>query len=523
MSPPKQDASRQVLATVSGSAAIGAFADMLAGNENVLPLRPRSLDRRQALQRAVNGTKRTRITLEMVRGLASALDFFLVLGAAALAFKSYVVFNFGGQYALAALVGAAGFVWQMHRADAYSLKRLTSYRWQMSRILAAWGGVIAALLAVAFVSRTSTDYSRVWVLLWAVLTPVLLCAGRLGLASFIRRARESGHLRRNVVIVGANEMTAALIDKLCRNPFDGVSIVGLFDDRHDRVAASVAGHEVLGTTADLADFVRAARVDEVIVALPPAAAPRLSELFKRLRQLPIDLRLSAEPLLAEFPILGVTQVGDATVLEFVERPIKNWHAVAKWLEDKIVALLGIVLMGPLMGLIALLIKLDSAGPVLFVQERFGYNNAVIKVLKFRTMRVGLQDASGGQRTCRGDARVTRVGYYLRKWSLDELPQLFNVLSGAMSIVGPRPHALAMKAGERLYHDAVTDYARRHCIKPGITGWAQVTGLRGEIDSLEKGLRRVEKDLYYIDHWSLAFDFYIMLRSVCVFTDTKDTY
>jgi polysaccharide biosynthesis protein PslA len=161
--------------------------------------------------------------------------------------------------------------------------------------------------------------------------------------------------------------------------------------------------------------------------------------------------------------------------------------------------------------------------VFFVQERYGYNNAVIRVLKFRTMIAGRQDPTGGARTCRGDPRVTRLGRFLRMSSLDELPQLWNVLKGDMSIVGPRPHPLAMKAGERLYHEAVADYARRHRIKPGMTGWAQVCGLRGEIDSVEKGKRRVELDLFYIDNWSLAFDLYVMLRSVGVVLDTRGAY
>jgi polysaccharide biosynthesis protein PslA len=499
----------------------------VAANENVVPLRPRALARRKALLRAAQGRK-TAVAPEIVEGLAAALDAVFVLAAAAAALAAYEFFVLGyavasDQYMLAAVCGGAGFVSLMHRARAYGLKRLTALRWQSARILAAWTTVVAALLVIAFITKTSLSYSRLWVLMWMGLTPGLVVAGRAATAALLRRWREGGYLRRHVAIVGANAMSAALIEKLTGNPYEGVSIVGIFDDRRDRVPNEVAGYDVLGTTDDLVDFARAAPIDEVIVALPQATAPRLTFLFKKLRLLPVDLRLSAEPLLEEFPIRGVTTVGEATLLEFVERPLKNWRAVAKWLEDKIVAVAALVLAGPLMALVALLIKLDSPGPVFFVQERYGYNNAVIRVLKFRTMIAGRQDPTGGARTCRGDPRVTRLGRFLRMSSLDELPQLWNVLKGDMSIVGPRPHPLAMKAGERLYHEAVADYARRHRIKPGMTGWAQVCGLRGEIDSVEKGKRRVELDLFYIDNWSLAFDLYVMLRSVGVVLDTRGAY
>jgi lipopolysaccharide/colanic/teichoic acid biosynthesis glycosyltransferase len=162
-------------------------------------------------------------------------------------------------------------------------------------------------------------------------------------------------------------------------------------------------------------------------------------------------------------------------------------------------------MAPILALIAVMIRLDSRGPIFFIQDRLGFNNNVIRVMKFRTMYVGREDPSGVERTVRNDPRITRVGRILRQFSLDELPQLINVVRGEMSLVGPRPHAVAMKAGDQLYHEAVSDYMYRHRVKPGLTGWAQVNGLRGEIDTLDKARARVEYDLYYIDHWSLWLD------------------
>jgi exopolysaccharide biosynthesis polyprenyl glycosylphosphotransferase len=210
---------------------------------------------------------------------------------------------------------------------------------------------------------------------------------------------------------------------------------------------------------------------------------------------------------------GIGYVGTVPVLEVVDRPLKNWRAVAKWMEDKLLGSLLLIFVGPLMALTAILIKLDSPGPVLFVQKRFGFYNEVIGVLKFRTMHIDRADPSGAQRTVRNDPRVTRLGRILRWLSFDELPQLINVIRGDMSLVGPRPHTVAMKAGDRLYGEAVERYLHRHRVKPGITGWAQVSGLRGEVDTLEKAHARVAQDLYYIEHWSRWLDLKILLKTV----------
>ncbi|MBV8739045.1 MAG: exopolysaccharide biosynthesis polyprenyl glycosylphosphotransferase [Alphaproteobacteria bacterium] len=224
------------------------------------------------------------------------------------------------------------------------------------------------------------------------------------------------------------------------------------------------------------------------------------------------MRLSVEPMAQRFQIRGMCYVGDAPVLMIADRPLKKWAALIKWIEDKILASILLIFLSPVLALIVLAIKLDSRGRVLFIQQRFGFNNEVIHVFKFRTMYIELSDESGTSRTIRGDPRVTRIGRILRSLSLDELPQLINVLRGDMSLVGPRPHALAMRAGGRPYGEAVEQYFHRHRVKPGITGWAQVNGLRGEVDSIDKAKARVERDLYYIDHWSVWLDLKILLMT-----------
>ena len=193
------------------------------------------------------------------------------------------------------------------------------------------------------------------------------------------------------------------------------------------------------------------------------------------------------------------------LLQVFSRPLADWRLVMKDIEDRGLALLLLILFGPLLLLISVLIKLDSRGPVFFRQARYGFNHQLINVLKFRTMYTHLEDRAAAQLATRNDPRVTRIGRFLRRSSLDELPQLINVLRGDMSIVGPRPHALSARAADRLYEEVVEEYAARHRVKPGITGWAQVNGWRGETDTYDKIKKRVEYDLYYIENWSLVLD------------------
>ncbi len=197
----------------------------------------------------------------------------------------------------------------------------------------------------------------------------------------------------------------------------------------------------------------------------------------------------------------------------MDSPLKDWNVIWKKVEDIVVASLVLLLAAPLMLMIAALIKLESRGPVFFSQARFGFNNHPVNIYKFRTMYAHMADPTGSKQTTKNDVRVTRIGRILRQMNLDELPQFINVLQGRLSVVGPRPHALAMRTGDKLYHEAVAEYAVRHKVKPGITGWAQVNGLRGETDTMDKAISRIEHDLYYIDHWSLWLDLKIVFLTL----------
>jgi Undecaprenyl-phosphate glucose phosphotransferase len=465
---------------------------------------------------------------ETVAFVVAISDFCLVLGAAALAFAAYsgimdLTLADPGRYVLTSFLAATLFVGMFERFDGYSLKHLSRLHWQLTRIVMTWVFAVAVLLFLAFVSKTSETYSRGCVLAWIMTAPVLLLIGRSLVHAAADTPAAGGYFARNIAIVGAGDEGQRLIARLRDGSDKSIVILGVFDDRKSRLPASVCGLAVRGTTDDLLRLARNTRVDEVVIALPLDAEPRLRLLCDKMKTLAVDVRLSLDPLAEKFRVRGMSYVGDVPVLDVVDRPLKNWRAVIKFLEDKLLSLFLLILVGPLIALIAVLIKLDSRGPVMFVQKRFGFNNEVIRVLKFRTMHVDCSDPSGAQRTVRNDPRVTRLGRILRWLSFDELPQLINVIRGDMSLVGPRPHAVAMKAGDRLYCEAVEQYLHRHRVKPGITGWAQVNGLRGEVDTLAKARARVAHDLYYIEHWSLWLDFKIILETVGILALPDNAY
>jgi len=409
----------------------------------------------------------------------------------------------------------------MHLYTVPTLARFTS---RTMALLGAWTGLISLLIIIAFFAKLGAEFSRGWLAIWFVAGTATLLIERAVMSAFVSRSMRSGRLRRRAVIVGGGARAADLIKALETTNESGIRICGIFDDRGDeRSPARVSGFAKLGTIAELASFTRSANIDLLIVSLPYTAEDRLLDILRQLWILPVDIRLAAHLNKLRFRPRAYSYIGAVPFLDILDRPLKDWGPVLKSIEDRVLAAVALVLAAPLMALVAMAVKLESPGPVLFRQHRYGFNNELIEVFKFRSMYVEQSDATASTLVTRNDPRVTRVGRFIRKTSLDELPQLFNVLAGDLSLVGPRPHATSAKAADRLYADVVDGYFARHRVKPGITGWAQVNGWRGETDTRDKIIRRVEHDLYYIENWSVLFDLYILAITPLSLLNTDQAY
>lgn len=454
------------------------------------------------------------VTPQTIQCIPPISDFVFIC-LASLAFFAPLVNGIQGlqHYIFTSIAIAAVFMAIFDRVGGYQPKQLRRWVWQATSAVIVWFLTIVIICFFASANPiTAPAVHNNFLVYWALGMPLFLLLYKLLCTNLFEHLARVGYFARNVVIIGAGKHAEGLIRKLRSAEPEQLNIRGLFDDRRGRIPTAIEGVPVRGTTDDLIDFVRREAIDEVLIALPLADGERLISLRHKLQTLAIDARLSIEPLPGDFRARTVDYLGNVRVLDVVERPLKGWDGIVKVILDKLLSLICLICFIPLMLLTAALIKLDSRGPVFFVQKRFGRNNCVINVLKFRTMHLSHGDPSGQRRTIRNDPRVTRVGRALRRLSLDELPQLINVIRGDMSLVGPRPHAIAMMAGDQLYHEVVADYPRRHRVKPGITGWAQVNGSRGEIDTLAKAHTRVQLDLYYINHWSVWLDVRILLKT-----------
>jgi Undecaprenyl-phosphate glucose phosphotransferase len=361
-------------------------------------------------------------------------------------------------------------------------------------------------------------------LLWYLSGLFAFTGIRVGVTLYLRHGSRNGTLRQRVIVVGGGDQGREVIHDLKQQAAESeVDVLGFFDDRTERVPEVIDGSRKLGTFSDILWFARENRLDLVILALPVGDGQRVLEILRALWVLPVDICMSANTAGIRFSPDIYKYVGNVPLLSVFKKPMADWDYVIKSIEDRVVAVLALALVLPLMMVIAIIIKVDSPGGVFFKQCRRGFNDEIFELWKFRTMYEDQQDLNCTVQTKLDDPRVTRVGAFLRRTSLDELPQLFNVLKGEMSIVGPRPHALETKAEGRLFPEVVDTYAARHKVKPGITGWAQVNGWRGETDTAEKIQGRIDFDLYYIENWSIWLDIWIMLKSVPVIFHDERAY
>jgi Undecaprenyl-phosphate glucose phosphotransferase len=361
-----------------------------------------------------------------------------------------------------------------------------------------------------------------WLGLWAAAAAAATVAARLIAWNLAGTWHRQGRLKQAVAIFGTGDLASRLLERLHAKCADAIELVGLFDDRA-RIANPHLRALLRGNSADLIELSRRRMIDRVIVALPHAAEARLIEVLHKLHQMPVEISLA--PDMVGFSVAGkdAAEFGGLPLIDVYGRPLSFGQNLAKSAFDKIVAALALIAAAPVLAVTALAIKLDSKGPVLFCQNRLGFGDRVIRVYKFRTMYHDKSDFDCVRQASKEDPRITRIGRFLRKSSLDELPQLLNVLRGEMSLVGPRPHAVAMKVEHRLNEDIVPDYALRHHVKPGITGWAQVNGHNGPVDTAEALRARVAHDLDYINNWSLWFDIRSLLLTIKVFFSQRHAY
>ena len=383
--------------------------------------------------------------------------------------------------------------------------------------------VFAGMTALAFAFKVSADFSRLMAFSWLFASIAFVCGLRWAVAHRFRSLARAGRLGRRILIYGVNDQSRHLIERIeaLNEPWN--QIVGVFDDRKSRAGPTLGKYPVLGNLGDLVAWGRTGGPDDVLVALPWSAEDRIVSILNTLAVLPVNIRLCPETF-NEAIVGGRTsrQYG-LPMVSVMERPLVGWNGVGKRLFDIVFSTIVLLFAAPLMLLIGALIRLESPGPVLFRQKRFGFNDNIIDVYKFRTMYEADGDPAGDRFTARDDPRVTRIGAILRRSSLDELPQIINVLRGEMSLIGPRPHALRTTAGGRLCEDVVDRYSARHRVKPGITGWAQVNGYRGTMQEEAHLRKRIEHDLYYIKEWSPLLDVKILFMTLWIVVNGRNSY
>ena len=382
-------------------------------------------------------------------------------------------------------------------------------------IVSGWAMVVVLLLLLGWATQTLQLFDPHALLAWSVCTPAALFAAHRLLPELLPRLLAAEGMQKVAVIAGANDLGQRLALRFRENAYLGVRVAGYFDDRTpERV------HEtILGPINGLADYVRANNVDVIYIALPMASQPRILKLLEELRDTTASIYFVPDIFVSDLIQARVDSIADLPVVAVCETPFYGLNGILKRASDIVFSFCLLALISPLLLAIAIGIKRSSPGPILFKQRRYGVDGRKIVVYKFRTMSVA-EDGDVVRQATRNDSRVTPFGAFLRRTSLDELPQFINVLQGRMSVVGPRPHAIAHN---ELYRKMIRGYMIRHKVRPGITGLAQVSGWRGETDTVEKMKGRIECDLAYLRNWSLALDLQIILKTVAVVLGKHNAY
>jgi putative colanic acid biosynthesis UDP-glucose lipid carrier transferase len=420
-------------------------------------------------------------------------------------------------HSMAALVGLLALLLLPRPARTLQSQLLSNSLPMALGVMARWMALLCALLAIGYATKFSAHYSRRAVFTWAVLGPALIVLTTLALQELMRRYLRDPSNARKAVLAGCTESSLALVKRLKQSAEFGLTVAGFFDDRGRERLNIDQDVQLLGKLSHLAAYARSHKIDVIFIALPVREVARVMELINELRDTTASIYYLPDIIVFDLIQARSISIGGIPALSMCETPFFGYRAIAKRTTDVLISAAALLLAAPLMIAVALLVRLSSAGPIIFRQRRYGLNGEEIVVYKFRTMTVTDDGATIVQAT-KYDPRMTRIGRFLRRYSLDELPQLINVLEGPMSLVGPRPHAVAHNEH---YRKLISGYMVRHKVKPGITGLAQVNGLRGETKNIEQMEQRIRFDLEYLRTWSLRLDLEILLKTIlCVFNDAK---
>ena len=401
-------------------------------------------------------------------------------------------------------------------AGIYQSWRGSHWMRHLRVVLGAWFLVLVTLIIIGFLTKTSTIFSRQWFLAWAISGGFLLISFRMTLQFVLRRIRTRGLNRRRIIIIGAGDLGINVTQNINQAIWTGYDVVAFFDDDINIHNTRVEGVPVLGGVEKINEFLAKEHVDEILLALPLAAKKRIEEILYELRHVMVTIRFVPDLLGMRLINHSVSEFAGLPVINLTESPMMGANKLVKAIEDKAVAFLLLLITSPLFLIISIAVKIDSPGPVFYKQRRVSWNGKPFTMLKFRTMGMDAENENGPVWANRQESRTTRIGKFLRKTSLDEIPQFINVLWGDMSIVGPRPERPYFV--ER-FKEEVPDYMKKHLVKAGITGWAQVNGWRGDT-CLNT---RIKYDLYYVENWSVWFDIKIMLITIFKGFVNKNAY
>lgn len=418
--------------------------------------------------------------------------------------------DFATSYQLTLAVVVMAFYLIADAAGVYQLHRFSALRDTFLPILSSWSICAALILTLSFFLKVSHDYSRVVLGIWFVSTPLALMLWRWVFSHLLNLIRPGERSKRKVIVIGATRSGIQLAHELKIRRRPNEILIGFYDDRSlDRIGYHGLPAPLRGRIDDALELAKSHAVQEIYIALPMEAAKRIKQILNAFAD--ANARVHVVPDFFTFDLMQsrLRNVGKVVTLSVYDSPFYGFTSLVKRVEDMVLASVILVLISPILVAVGIGVKLSSPGPVLFKQERYGLDGKPIRVWKFRSMKV-MDDGAVVKQATKGDPRITRFGAFIRRTSLDELPQFVNVITGQMSIVGPRPHAVAHNEE---YRGLIDKYMLRHHVKPGITGWAQINGLRGETETLDKMQKRIEFDLVYIQNWSLWLDLKIVFLTI----------